>query len=57
MVGDRMTDVEAGVRAGCQSILLQNETTLPLDGGYASPAFVAKDVLEAAKIILNKGKI
>lgn len=54
MVGDRMTDVEAGLRAGCQSILLQNETTPPIEGGYASPAFVAKDVLEAAKIILNE---
>ncbi|MBK9293054.1 MAG: HAD family hydrolase [Oligoflexia bacterium] len=56
MVGDRMTDVEAGLRAGCKSILLQNETTPAIDEGFGRPEIIAKDLLDAAKIIIKKGK-
>ncbi|MDZ4677588.1 MAG: HAD family hydrolase [Oligoflexia bacterium] len=56
MVGDRMSDVEAGLRAGCQSILLQNETTPPIDTSYAAPKYIASNVLEAAKLMIQKFK-
>ena len=29
MIGDRQTDLEAGTRAGCTSLLLTSETDLP----------------------------
>jgi len=53
MVGDRMTDVEAGLRAGCRSILLQNSTTPPIDTSFAAPQIISKDMLDAAKYILE----
>jgi D-glycero-D-manno-heptose 1,7-bisphosphate phosphatase len=53
MVGDRMTDVEAGIRAGCRSILLQNHTTPPIDPQFPAPKITAKDMLDAARIILD----
>lgn len=57
MVGDRMSDVEAGRRAGCRgSILLQNETTPPPDPNYEKSSIVCHDVLEAAHLILNKSQ-
>jgi D-glycero-D-manno-heptose 1,7-bisphosphate phosphatase len=57
MVGDRMTDVEAGRRADCKgSILLQNETTPPIDGGFESPEIICKDVLAAATLIVAEDK-
>jgi D-glycero-D-manno-heptose 1,7-bisphosphate phosphatase len=53
MVGDRMSDVEAGRRAGCRSILLQNGTTPMIDEGFAKPTKVCANVLEAAQFILK----
>ena len=53
MVGDRMTDVEAGLRAGCRSILLQNELTPPIDKEFAAPQIIVKNVLQAAQHILK----
>lgn len=56
MIGDRMTDVEAGHRAGCRSIFLTGVET-PEQSPFAPPEFVANDLLEAAewikKTILN----
>jgi D-glycero-D-manno-heptose 1,7-bisphosphate phosphatase len=54
MVGDRMSDVEAGRRAGAKGILLQNETTPPIDKNYATPEVICSDVLHAAKLIVGE---
>ena len=54
MVGDRMTDVEAGRRAGCRSILLQNSLTPPIDPSYEKPEVICSDVLAAAQFILQE---
>jgi D-glycero-D-manno-heptose 1,7-bisphosphate phosphatase len=54
MIGDRMTDVEAGRRAGCRSILLQNETTPPIDQQWSAPEIICRDVLEAAELIISE---
>ncbi len=53
MVGDILHDVEAGRRAGCRTILLDNghETEWHL-GAYRYPDYVAADVDVAADIIL-----
>lgn len=50
MIGDRMTDVEAGHRAGTKTILLQG-TEIPEDSPFRPPSFIAKDLLEAAVFI------
>jgi D-sedoheptulose 7-phosphate isomerase len=57
MIGDRMSDVEAGRRAGTRSILLQNQTTPPIDGGFNVAEFISLNVLEAAKFIISRDKI
>jgi D-glycero-D-manno-heptose 1,7-bisphosphate phosphatase len=58
MIGDRMTDVECGRRAGCRgSILLQNETTPPIDPNFEKPNIVCRDVLDAAELILRTDRI
>lgn len=51
MVGDRMTDVEAGHRAGCRSVLLGAP-----DFGteYAPPEIVAPSLLEAAPEMISR---
>ncbi len=51
MVGDRMTDVDAGLRAGCKSILLQNSTTPKFE--ISETLVVASEMLDAARIILG----
>lgn len=51
MVGDREGDLEAGRRAGCQSILVQ--TGLGAESETAGAAFVAKDFASAAAFILK----
>jgi len=56
MVGDRMSDVEAGRRAGTKSILLLNETTPPIDGGFDDAEFSRENILEAAKLIVIEDK-
>jgi D-glycero-D-manno-heptose 1,7-bisphosphate phosphatase len=54
MVGDILDDVEAGHRAGCRSVLLDvgNETVWH-DGPGRTPDHVARDLLEAAQLILQ----
>jgi len=53
MVGDRMTDVFAGLKAGCRSILLQNQNTVPAEAQYGTPPVVSENVLAAAEFILK----
>ena len=50
MVGDRWRDVEAGVRAGCSTVLLRQAYS---GGERVQPDFEAADLPEAAEIILR----
>jgi D,D-heptose 1,7-bisphosphate phosphatase len=54
MIGDILNDVEAGNRAGCESILLNNgnETVWEMNE-QNKPTYVAEDLLEAARLIVN----
>lgn len=52
MVGDRMTDVEAGHRAGCQSILLEGVET-PDGSAFRKPEAFVKDLWSAAQFIIE----
>lgn len=55
MIGDILNDVEAGNRAGCRSVLLNNgnetvwETNL-----HNEPAYIANDLREAAQFIVKQ---
>jgi len=54
MIGDILNDVEAGNRAGCRSILLNNgNETEWKNGNYREPAYIARNIPEAAEYILN----
>jgi len=54
MIGDVLNDVEAGNRAGCKSILLNNGSETEWKSGcFRKPNFVANDLLHAADFILN----
>lgn len=53
MVGDRMTDVEAGHRAGCRSVLLGDQEP-PSKSAFSPPEIHAPDLLTAAKMILAR---
>lgn len=56
MIGDILNDVEAGNRAGCKSILVDNgNETEWLEGPYRQPGFSCRNVNEAAAYILNYG--
>lgn len=50
MIGDRMTDVEAGHRAGARSILLKGVET-PESSPFAPPELFAANILEAIAFI------
>lgn len=50
MVGDRLTDVDAGLAAGCRSVLLTEAHPEKMPTG----AFVTVNVLEAATVILKE---
>jgi len=54
MIGDILNDVEAGNRAGCKTILINNgnETDWHSGAGRA-PQYQARDLAEAARYILN----
>lgn len=52
MIGDRMTDVEAGHRAGCRSILLEG-TESPFHPSFLGPEVIVKDLVEAAEFIAS----
>lgn len=53
MVGDRMTDVEAGTRATCRTILLSGEETPEEFPQYSTPTHIANGLLDMANKILN----
>jgi len=55
MIGDILNDAEAGNRAGCKTILIDNgNETEWLQGEYRTPTFVCKSINEAAAHILSK---
>jgi len=57
MVGDILDDVEAGGRAGCRTVLLDNgNETEWAPGPHREPHFVVKDLAEAARVILANGR-
>ena len=52
MIGDILNDCEAGNRAGCKTILINNgNETEWLTGPYRRPDFIAADFIEAANFI------
>lgn len=53
MIGDRMSDVEAGHRAGSRTVLLAGTDTPEAFPEWAPPTIVANGLLEAAKGILT----
>jgi D-glycero-D-manno-heptose 1,7-bisphosphate phosphatase len=53
MVGDRWSDVAAGAAAGCKTIFLERSYS---DAGRCRPDFKARDLVEAADIIVNVGQ-
>jgi D-glycero-D-manno-heptose 1,7-bisphosphate phosphatase len=55
MIGDILNDVEAGNRAGCKTILIDNgNETEWLPGEFRNPTMVCHNINEAASCILNK---
>jgi D-glycero-D-manno-heptose 1,7-bisphosphate phosphatase len=58
MIGDILHDVEAGNRAGCKTILINNgNETEWLPGEKRVPEYFASDLTEAAKYILAANKV
>lgn len=55
MVGDRMTDVEAGHRAGCRTVLLGQSEPPAKFPEFAPPEIHTDDLLTAAREILARG--
>ncbi len=53
MIGDRMTDVEAGHRAGARTVLV-NSSEKPEKSQYAAPDFVCASIVDVAKMILSQ---
>jgi len=54
MIGDILNDVEAGNRAGCRTIIIENgNETEWLDGTFRTPNYTAAHFLDAAHFILN----
>ncbi|MCW3110621.1 MAG: hydrolase, HAD-superfamily, subfamily [Segetibacter sp.] len=54
MIGDILNDAEAGNRAGCQTILIENgNETEWVEGPFRTPIYVAANFLSAANFILN----
>ncbi|MCF0050545.1 HAD family hydrolase [Dyadobacter sp. LJ53] len=55
MIGDILNDVEAGNRAGCRTILINNgNETEWLTGAFRTPDHLAKDFTEAVGYIHSK---
>lgn len=56
LIGDILDDVEAGNRAGCRTVLLDNgHETEWLDGEYRVPTARVADLHEAARFVVNYG--
>ena len=54
IVGDRMSDAEAGTRAGCRSVLIEGIDT-PESTGFRAPTLTVKDLGSMAAGILAAG--
>jgi D-glycero-D-manno-heptose 1,7-bisphosphate phosphatase len=54
MVGDRMTDVEAGHRAGCKSVLLTGGESPDMFPQYRPPEILATNLLKAAREMISR---
>lgn len=58
MIGDILNDVEAGNRAGCRSILIDNgNETEWLTGRFRKPAYISNSINDAAINIRNQNLI
>lgn len=54
MIGDILNDVEAGKRAGCQTVLIDNgNETEWIQGEYRTPDYKAKNFFQAAAFITD----
>src|SRR5690606_30408274 len=54
MIGDILNDVEAGNRAGCKTILINNGNETEWENGpHRQPTYIAFDLLQAAEFILS----
>lgn len=52
LIGDILDDVEAGARAGCRTVLIDNgNETEWVHGPYREPHFMARDLADAARWI------
>lgn len=52
-IGDSDIDIQAGARAGMKTILIQSELAPDPASMEITPDFIARDLLEAAEVILN----
>jgi len=54
IIGDKMSDIETGCRAGCKTVLLTNEGS-PEGGGETAltPDYIAADLYEAVKWLVS----
>jgi D-glycero-D-manno-heptose 1,7-bisphosphate phosphatase len=58
MIGDILNDVEAGNRAGCRTILIDNgNETEWVEGNFRTPAFISQTINAAATFIHNQSLI
>lgn len=59
MVGDILHDVEAGKRAGCRTVLVDNghETEWQMDSTWRIADFTAATIAEAARVILSNNSL
>lgn len=53
-IGDRPSDIEAGRRAGCKTILLTGTNSTPVPTGPCSPDHECKDLPEAVGWVLGE---
>lgn len=53
MVGDKLVDVEAGVAAGCRSVLVRTGYGAQLSGQLPEGAFCTDDINRAAELIVS----
>jgi phosphoglycolate phosphatase-like HAD superfamily hydrolase len=58
MVGDRIMDVKAGKKVNCKTVLISTDYGLKeLEESSVKPDFIAKDLLEASKWIIENYNI
>ncbi len=53
VVGDKMTDIEAGYRVGCRTVLLVNQSSPEGEGTAPKPDFIAADLYQAVKWLIK----